>query len=188
VSAGAQESRGSWLIVDDDEVFRTRLVRALQDRGFEAHGAADHESALALARADSPEFAVVDLRLPDRSGLDVVRDLKALDETTAIVVLTGYGSIATAIESLRLGAIHYLSKPVDVDQILAPFAIDAATASAAAVDNAPPVEVPTLARVEWEHIHRVLTDCGGNISQAARLLGLHRRSLQRKLSKFPVRR
>jgi two-component system, response regulator RegA len=187
MSAPASESRGSWLIVDDDEVFRTRLVRALEGRGFEARGAADHESALALARADSPEFAVVDLRLPDKSGLDVVRDLKALDETTAIVVLTGYGSIATAIESLRLGAVHYLSKPVDLDQILAPFAIDA-TAAAHTSDAAPPVEVPSLARVEWEHINRVLTDCDGNISQAARLLGLHRRSLQRKLSKFPVRR
>jgi two-component system response regulator RegA len=191
MSTGAAESRGSWLIVDDDEVFRTRLVRALEARGFEAQGAADHESALALARADSPEFAVVDLRLPDKSGLDVVRDLKALDETTAILVLTGYGSIATAIESLRLGAIHYLSKPVDVDQILAPFAIDATAAAGNASTESPttpPVEVPTLARVEWEHIHRVLTDCGGNISQAARLLGLHRRSLPRPLSKFPVRR
>ena len=187
----AAESRGSWLVVDDDEVFRTRLVRALVARGFEAQGAADHASALALARADSPEFAVVDLRLPDRSGLDVVRDLKALDETTAILVLTGYGSIATAIESLRLGAIHYLSKPVDVDQILAPFGInvdDTASAAPVTADYGPTFEVPTLARVEWEHIHRVLTDCNGNISQAARLLGLHRRSLQRKLSKFPVRR
>ena len=187
----AAESRGSWLVVDDDEVFRTRLVRALVTRGFEAQGAADHASALALARADSPEFAVVDLRLPDRSGLDVVRDLKAHDETTAILVLTGYGSIATAIESLRLGAIHYLSKPVDVDQILAPFGInvdDTASAAPVTADDGPTFEVPTLARVEWEHIHRVLTDCNGNISQAARLLGLHRRSLQRKLSKFPVRR
>jgi two-component system response regulator RegA len=186
----SSESRGSWLVVDDDEVFRTRLVRALEARGFEARGAEDHAAALALARADSPEFAVVDLRLPDRSGLDVVRDLKALDDTTAILVLTGYGSIATAIESLRLGAIHYLSKPVDVDQILAPFGIDVddTAASTAATEEGPAIEVPTLARVEWEHIHRVLTDCGGNISQAARLLGLHRRSLQRKLSKFPVRR
>ncbi len=189
--SSAGETRGSWLVVDDDDVFRTRLVRALEARGFEARGAGDHASALALARADSPEFAVVDLRLPDRSGLDVVRDLKALDETTAVLVLTGYGSIATAIESLRLGAIHYLSKPVDVDQILAPFGIDVddtALAAAASTDEGPAIEVPTLARVEWEHIHRVLTDCGGNISQAARLLGLHRRSLQRKLSKFPVRR
>jgi two-component system response regulator RegA len=187
----SSEARGSWLVVDDDDVFRARLVRALEARGFEARGAADHAAALDLARADSPEFAVVDLRLPDRSGLDVVRDLKALDDTTAILVLTGYGSIATAIESLRLGAIHYLSKPVDVDQILAPFGIDVddTTAStAASTEDGPAIEVPTLARVEWEHIHRVLTDCGGNISQAARLLGLHRRSLQRKLSKFPVRR
>ncbi len=169
----------SLLVVDDDERFRTRLVRAFQDRGFDAAGAAGYEDAVAAARADSPELAVVDLRLPDRTGLEVVRALKAIDGTTSVVVLTGYGSIATAVEALRLGATNYLTKPVDADQIVAAF--DGTGAAAAAV----PAVVPTLARVEWEHIQRVLTDCDGNVSQAARLLGIHRRSLQRKLSKDP---
>jgi two-component system response regulator RegA len=169
----------SLLVVDDDERFRTRLVRAFRDRGFDAAGAASYDDAVAAARADSPELAVVDLRLPDRTGLEVVLALKAIDGTTSIVVLTGYGSIATAVEALRLGATNYLTKPADADQIVAAF--DGAGAAAAPV----PSVVPTLARVEWEHIQRVLTDCDGNVSQAARLLGLHRRSLQRKLSKDP---
>lgn len=184
-SSGGAVGR-SVLVVDDDEVFRTRLVRALAERGYDVQGAPDYDGAMAVARAESPELAVVDLRLPGRSGLDLVRDLKAVDETTTILVLTGYGSIATAVESLKLGAVHYLSKPVDVDQVLAVFEEPAGVAGA--TDGRDPVSVPSLARVEWEHIHRVLTDCGGNISQAARLLGLHRRSLQRKLAKYPVRR
>ena len=105
--------------------------------------------------------------------------MKAIDATTNIVVLTGYGSIATAVESLRLGAANYLTKPADADQILAAF--DGTATAAAGGDGC----VPTLARVEWEHIQRVLADCDGNVSQAARLLGIHRRSLQRKLSKDP---
>jgi len=158
----------SILVVDDDATFRTRLVRAFAERRYDARGAAGAAEAVALAREDSPELAVVDLRMPDGNGLDVVRDLLAIDPSTRIVVLTGYGSIATAVDAMRLGAVHYLSKPADADQILA--AID-----------------PNR-RVEWEHIQRVLSDCGGNVSQAARLLGLHRRSLQRKLAKYPVRR
>lgn len=169
------------LIVDDDERFRTRLLRAFADRGFEAAGAGTHEGALAAARADSPELAVVDLRLPGRSGLDVVRDLKQLDPTTLVIVLTGYGSIATAVQSVKLGATTYLTKPVDADQILAAF--DGPAVPVGGIE--PPAPQP-LARVEWEHIHRVLADCDGNVSQAARLLGLHRRSLQRKLAKYPV--
>jgi two-component system response regulator RegA len=169
----------SVLVVDDDDVFRSRLARALSERGFDAQGARSHEEAMELARAESPEFAVVDLRLPGKSGIDTVRELKHLDPATTVVLLTGYGSIASAVEAVRLGAVQYLSKPVDVDQVLAAF------------DGAAPAHdasVPSLARVEWEHINRVLTDCGGNISQAARLLGVHRRSLQRKLWKFPVSR
>jgi two-component system response regulator RegA len=168
------------LVVDDDERYRSRLVRAFRDRGFDAAGASSCDEALAAAQAESPELAVVDLKLPDGTGLDVVRALKAIDATTAIVVLTGYGSIATAVESLRLGAVNYLTKPADADQIAAAFDSPAAGAPLPA-----PASVPTLARVEWEHIHRVLTDCDGNVSQAARLLGIHRRSLQRKLSKDP---
>jgi two-component system response regulator RegA len=180
MNAGIERDARSLLIVDDNDVFRTRLVRAFGDRGYEVRDAASHAAAIEQARGDSPELAIVDLRLPDRSGLEVVRDLKALDPATRIVVLTGYGSIATAVESMRLGAAQYLTKPVDADQI-----------EAALTDTEPPApasrSVPTLARVEWEHIHRVLSDCGGNLSQAARLLGVHRRSLQRKLAKDPGR-
>lgn len=167
------------LVVDDDAAFRARLGRALSDRGLAVTAAGSYEEAMTLARMETPELALVDLRLPGRSGLDVVRGLKELDDTTNVVVLTGYGSIATAVESVRLGATTYLTKPVDADQILAAF--DGLT-------NAPGAHSPTpsLARVEWEHIQRVLNDCDGNISQAARRLKIHRRSLQRKLSKNPA--
>jgi len=175
------EDRRSILVVDDDDVFRERLVRAFSDRGLDARGAATAGAAIAAAAADSPELAVVDLRMPDRSGLDVVRELKARDATTNVVVLTGYGSIATALEAVRLGATHYLTKPADADEILRAFD----RASPATEPLQPPERAPSLARAEWEHIQRVLTDCNGNVSQAARILGLHRRSLQRKLSKRP---
>lgn len=169
----------SLLIVDDDTSFRERLVRAMRDRGYEATGVADHPSAIDAAHRESPELALVDLRLPGESGLAVVRDLKTLDASTVVVVLTGYGSIATAVESIKLGAASYLTKPADADQIVAAFD-----------GTQPPDETgaPSLARVEWEHIQRILTDCSGNISQAARILGIHRRSLQRKLSKRPASR
>ena len=180
-SVPAATERRTLLVVDDDEAFRTRLVRALDVRGFSAVGVEDYEAALAAAREDTPECALVDLKLPGRSGLDVVRDLKSLDSTTRIVVLTGYGSIATAVQSVKLGAHTYLTKPVDADQIVAAFAEDEETPP-----SAPTPAVQTLARVEWEHIQRVLADCDGNVSHAARLLGIHRRSLQRKLFKNPA--
>jgi two-component system response regulator RegA len=166
------------LIVDDDAIFRERLVRAMRDRGYEVTGVGDYGTAVSTARADSPELALVDLRLPGGSGLDLVRELKQLDSSTTIVVLTGYGSIATAVESMKLGASSYLTKPADADQIVAAFN---------GVQPPETAETPSLARVEWEHIHRVLTDCGNNITHAARTLGLHRRSLQRKLGKAPPR-
>jgi two-component system response regulator RegA len=171
------------LVVEDDNAFRTILVAAFRERGFEAEGVPDGASAIRAAERDSPEMAVVDLRLPDQSGLEVVKALKAIDQATSIVVLTGYGSIATALESVRLGATHYLTKPTDADRILAAFQHGLAL---------PPRDLtsdpPSLARVEWEHLNRVLTDCGGNISEAARQLGMHRRSLQRKLAKYPMPR
>ena len=111
----------SLLIVDDDSPFRTRLMRAFTDRGFDVRGAAEFNDAMTAARAESPELALVDLRLPGESGLELVRELRDLDPATSIVVLTGYGSIATAVESLQLGATSYLTKPVDADQILAAF-------------------------------------------------------------------
>ncbi len=184
-TGGHADIAGSVLVVDDDDVFRQRLVRALKERGFDARGAADHGEALFLAQTESPEYAIVDLRMPGRSGLDVVHALKQLDPTTNVVVLTGYGSIATAIDAVRLGATHYLTKPADVDDILDAFK---RADIPPAVNRDIQHEVPSLARTEWEHINRVLTDCGGNVSQAARLLGLHRRSLQRKLAKYPVPR
>jgi two-component system response regulator RegA len=168
------------LIVDDDDVFRERLTRALIDRGLDVAQASCRDDAIAIARRDPPELALVDLRLPGGSGIDVVRDLHVLDPTTTIVVLTGYGSIATAVQAVQAGAARYLTKPMDADEILAAF--DRGVDSAQAAIPAP----QPLARVEWEHIQRVLADCDGNVSQAARLLGLHRRSLQRKLAKYPV--
>ena len=171
------------LVVEDNDVFRSVLVNALEQRGYDAVGVPDGASALAAATADSPEMAVVDMRLPDMSGLDVVRELKAIDATTAVVVLTGYGSIATAIDAIRIGATYYLHKPADADEILAAF--DRGGISHGSGAPAPEVPTPSLARAEWEHINRVLADCAGNISEAARRLGMHRRSLQRKLQKRP---
>jgi two-component system response regulator RegA len=169
------------LLVEDDEILRARLARAFRDRGLVVTESDSAEAAIEAAREDSPELAVVDLRLPRASGLEVVRELATLDPTTVVVVLTGYGSIATALEATRLGARRYLTKPADADQILA--ALDGQSAADVSLGD-----VPSLARVEWEHIQRVLHDCNGNISQAARLLGLHRRSLQRKLLKHPLPR
>jgi two-component system response regulator RegA len=169
------------LLVDDDNVFRQRLARALRDRGFDTLDFENPREAIASARADPPELAVVDLRTPELSGLDVVRMLRAIEPSTRILVLTGYGSIATALEAVKLGAVHYLTKPATVDEILRALDGEGLARDAADVAN-----VPSLARVEWEHINRVLTECGGNISRAARLLNMHRRSLQRKLAKFPV--
>jgi two-component system response regulator RegA len=171
----------SILVVDDDEPFRERLGRAFVDRGFVVALASDHASAVRLATLDPPELAVVDLKMPGRSGLDVVRDLRALDVGTRMVVLTGYGSIATAVEAVKLGAVNYLTKPADADEVLA--ALGAGSPSG--LVSRDEVGTPSLARAEWEHINRVLTDCGGNISGAARRLGIHRRSLQRKLWKQP---
>ena len=170
----------SILVVEDDNAFRQVLVAAFRARGFDAEGVADAAAASRAAELDSPEMAVVDLRLPDESGLEVVRRLKAIDPSTAIVVLTGYGSIATALESVRLGATHYLTKPTDADRILAAFQHGLASRPRDLT-----LDPPSLARVEWEHLNRVLTDCDGNISEAARQLGMHRRSFQRKLSKYP---
>jgi len=179
-TAGVMDPRPSVLVVDDDDVFRTRLARALEDRGYEVRAAADAPTALELARSESPELAVVDLKMPGPSGLDLVRDLVAIDPSTRVLVLTGYGSIASAVEAMRLGAVHYMAKPADADEILAALGRE---------DERPPSEIraPSLARAEWEHIQRVLADADGNVSEAARRLGLHRRSLQRKLRKYPPR-
>jgi len=171
----------SILLIDDDAVFRERLARALSGRGYEVWTAGDGAEGLALARRESPERAVVDLRMEGMGGLEVVEGLRAIDPHTQVVVLTGYGSIATAVEATKLGATNFLPKPADADDILRAFeAVDREGGKGAG----PAPEAPTLARAEWEHINRVLADSGGNISEAARRLGIHRRSLQRKLARF----
>ena len=169
------------LIVDDDAHLRDRLVRAFASRDFDARGAGSYDEAMAVLEEFAADRAVIDLKMPGRSGLDLARDALALRPDLKVVILTGYGSIATAMEAVRLGAVSYLPKPADVDDILAAFDPEARNASDA------PSEIPTpsLARAEWEHINRVLADCGGNISAAARRLNIHRRTLQRKLMKYP---
>ena len=177
-------NRPAVIVVDDDEVYRMRLCRSFRLRSWETGEAGEPGSALALAQQTRPDLAIVDLRMPGESGLEVVRRLRQIDATVTILMITGYGSIATALEAVKSGADHYLTKPVDVDQI-----ISAYESVHAAGDTTPQLQesVPSLGRVEWEHIQRVLTDCDGNISQTAKLLGIHRRSLQRKLSKYPPR-
>jgi two-component system response regulator RegA len=172
------------VVVDDDQVFRERLCRAFRDRGCEAYEACAPAQIIDLAHNVSPDLLLLDLKMPGLSGLDLIQDIKKLDATIAVMILTGYGSIATAMQALKLGADHYLSKPADAEQILAAYA-NLANLKRGSTEKQTPTAVPSLARVEWEHIQRVLSDCDGNISQAAKLLGIHRRSLQRKLSKYP---
>ena len=165
------------LIVDDDESFRLALRNAFLRRGYEVSLASSPAEAETSLRDAVPEYAVVDLRMPGGSGLDVVRALRALPRPPQVVVLTGYGTIGTAVEAIRLGAINYLNKPADADEI-----------EAALLGKRPPPpvhEVPSLDRQEWEYLNRILADCNGNISEAARRLKMHRRTLQRKLQKHP---
>ncbi|MEW5741670.1 MAG: response regulator [Myxococcota bacterium] len=166
------------LVVDDDEVFRTRLGRALDERGYAVTMAGTVDEALAAAQ-DAPEYAVVDLRMPGKSGIELLKALREKDPNTRVVMLTGYGSIPTAVEATKLGAASYLTKPADADEVVKALTGEQQPPTAAAH------ETPTLARAEWEYIQKVLADCGDNISEAARRLGIHRRSLQRKLQKYP---
>lgn len=172
----------SLLLIDDDPTFCRILSQALIRRGFDVRVATGADQALELAGSGPPEYAVVDLNLGSASGLNLVAMLKALDTHTRIVVLTGYASIATAVESIKLGAIHYLTKPTDADEIVAAFHREEG-------DTAVPVTARpmSVSRLEWEHIQKILLECDSNISAAARRLGMHRRTLQRKLAKRPVR-
>lgn len=175
------DSATSILLADDSQLFRERLGQAFRDRGFVVRTACDYAEAMAIARSQSPDLAVVDLRMPGKSGLELVRDLKALDDTIQVLVLSGFGNIATAVDAVKLGAVNFLPKPADADDVLAAFGRSGVELPEDV--EADPADVPSLARAEWEHIHRILADCGGNISEAARRLGIHRRSLQRKLRK-----
>lgn len=171
----------SILLVDDSFVLRDRLAEAFQERGFRVAVAGNCDEAVEVFRNDPTELAVVDLRMPGRTGLTVISDLKAIREDVQILILSGFGSIATAIDAVRLGAVNFLPKPADADDILSAFKRGGTEVQMATTDEEIPV--PTLAQAEWEHIHRVLADCSNNISEAARRLGIHRRSLQRKLRK-----
>ena len=171
----------SILLVDDSFVLRDRLAEAFQERGFRVLVAGTCDEAVEVFKADPTDLAVVDLRMPGRTGLTVISDLKAIRPNVQVLILSGFGSIATAIDAIRLGAVNFLPKPADADDILSAFKRGGTEVQI--VENDEQIPVPTLAQAEWEHIHRILADCSNNISEAARRLGIHRRSLQRKLRK-----
>jgi two-component system response regulator RegA len=167
----------SLIIVDDDRAFAQRLVRAMELRGFEVRGGHSVAEGIELIRARAPAFAVVDMRLEDGNGLDVIAELARARPDSRAIVLTGYGNIATAVTAVKLGAVDYLAKPADADDVT-----DALLAPAN--DKAPPPENPMSAdRVRWEHIQRVYELCNRNVSETARRLNMHRRTLQRILAK-----
>lgn len=179
--ASAKDSRRSLLLVDDDATFCRVLSRALGEQGFAVSVAHDAEQTLRLAKDNPPEYAVLDLKMPGASGLSLISDLKLLNETMRIVILTGYASISTAVEAIKLGAVHYLAKPAGSAEIVAALHRDSGDGSA-------PLSPQPLSvrRLEWEHIQKLLTDNRGNISATARTLGMRRSALQRKLKKRPV--
>jgi two-component system response regulator RegA len=174
----------SVLVIDDDETFNTVLARALKRRGYAVRCATDAATALTEAQQAPPDAVVLDLNLGSSSGLQLIRPLLTAAPHCRIVVLTGYASIATAVEAVKLGAVQYLAKPVEVDAIVAAFAPEAAAPDATA---AAPSEPLSVSRLEWEHIQRVLREHDGNISATARALKMHRRTLQRKLAKRPLK-
>lgn len=172
------------LLIDDDEVFVRVLARALGARGLRVATAGNRADALTAARELRPDYVVLDLKLGDDNGLALIPELLELDADVRILLLTGYASIATAVEAIKRGAWDYLAKPVDADQVVQ--AMRSHT-HATGEPLSPVFAAPPLKRLEWEHIQRMLAECDGNISEAARRLGMHRRTLQRKLSKRPVR-
>ncbi len=182
MNTSLHDSKPNVLIVDDDDLFCEVLSEALGNRGYAVFTATNSEHGMKLAVQQEPEYAIIDLRIGAESGLALVERLHALDENTRIVMLTGYASIATAVEAIKLGALHYLTKPAEVHEIIAALHKDEGDSSIDIADN--PLSVK---RLEWEHLHRVLAECDGNISATARKLNMHRRTLQRKLAKKPVR-
>lgn len=170
------------LLIDDDQVLCQVMARAFEARGYTVRMAHTGRDGIAAAQAVRPDAAVVDLRLPDQTGLKLIGGLKAVNPDMRIVVLTGHGSIPTAIEAVKLGATYYLTKPVDADEVLA--ALQKDTPNDGVPVDAKPMSVD---RLEWEHIQRVLRDNNDNVSATARALSMHRRTLQRKLRKHPAR-
>jgi len=171
------------LLVDDDPVFCEVLAGAFSRQGFQVTEGHDKAGALEAMERELPHYAIIDLRIGRDSGLEIVELLARRSAGTRMIVLTGFGSIATAVEAIKLGAVQYLTKPATVDQIIA------ALESGAGQNTAGPSEQPlSVRRLEWEHIQKVLAENNHNISATARALGMHRRTLQRKLQKRPVRR
>ena len=168
---------GRLLVVDDDRPFLNRLARAMETRGFEVDTAETRAEAMKLVKAAAPDFAVVDMRLGDGNGLDVIERIREVNPDCKAIILTGYGNIATAVTAVKMGAIDYLSKPADADDVFAALTRDAG-------ERAKPPENPMSAdRVRWEHILRVYELCDRNVSETARRLNMHRRTLQRILAK-----
>ncbi|YCM44063.1 response regulator [Verrucomicrobiaceae bacterium 227] len=172
------------LLVDDDEVYLGRLAYSLQQAGHEVCLAHRGDEALRLAGEFLPTAAVLDLRMPGMDGLECLRELKAVFPDLKVVILTGYGSIANALKAVRAGAMDYLTKPADAEQVLRALAPTVDHPDDGAGES---IHAPSLDRLEWEHIQRVIEDCDGNITHAAAALGLHRRTLQRKIQRFPPR-
>lgn len=170
------------LLVDDDQTYCSVLAQALEKRGYEVLIANDVASGIELAESMVPEYAVIDLRINHESGLELVEKLISLDQNTQVIMLTGFASIATAVEAIKLGAVHYLTKPANADEIVNALHKNEGDSSVAVSEN--PLSVK---RLEWEHLQKVLMQHDGNISAAARALNMHRRTLQRKLDKRPVR-
>ncbi|WP_309267938.1 response regulator transcription factor [Azonexus sp.] len=170
------------LVIDDDPSFNAILVRTLERRGLPAHGALTPATALDLARQALPGRVILDLNLAGSSGLTLIPELLAINPDCRIVVLTGYASITTAVDAVKLGAVQYLAKPVEIEAILAAFVDDGPD-----FDLSVPDAPLSVDRLEWEHIQRILHENDGNISATARALKMHRRTLQRKLAKRPVR-
>lgn len=164
------------LVVDDDDVLRNRLEKSLTRRGWTVFTAEGFDQAIEQAKIHQPTRAVLDLKMPDQSGLNVLREIREVSPNTQCVILTGYGSINNAVEAVKLGAVGYITKPAHADQVLAAFEESPETPT-------PEFPPPSLAEAQWEHIQRVLADSGGNISEAARRLDIPRRTLQRKLKK-----
>ena len=175
------------LLVDDDPTFVRVLARALGSRGFEVITASNFDEARVLTRQHQPRYCVLDLKLGEENGLRLIPELHMLVPDLRVLLLTGYASIATAVEAIKRGAHDYLSKPVDADAVVRAL-LDGDSSDPDEYEPPDAPEAPlALRRLEWEHIQRVLTECDGNISETARRLGMHRRTLQRKLSKHPVR-
>jgi two-component system response regulator RegA len=174
-------SGDSLLLVDDDDTLRSRLARAFVSRGLRIAQAANYDEAMDHLKLESPTKAVIDLKMPGPTGLKLLVDLKRVSPNTEVVILTGYGSIANAVEAMRGGAVNYVTKPADADQILEAFR---SPGDHSRDSRGPEIQTPSLAEAEWNHIQQVLSDCDGNLTQAAGLLGIPRRTLQRKLKKM----